>query len=169
MEKLKEYFSEKIEITNDNKDRINTKEMFETFCKEKNVEKLSQRKFNSMMKEMEIMQKKSNEKRYFSGIKYKQEEDEIESETTETSSETESEEIITPEPIIQNKQTKPKEYIKFKDCCLHIPTFTCIKETPELNYILTNTTDLETIKTKLLKTKYSKSYQRLSFLYYNNR
>lgn len=45
MESLKEYFSEKIEVTNNNKDRINTKDLFNSFCEEKSIENINQRKF----------------------------------------------------------------------------------------------------------------------------
>jgi predicted nucleic acid binding AN1-type Zn finger protein len=138
---------------------------YKTWCEIKEYKVISDRMFNKIMQK-EIKKEKHGGNMYFFGISIK---------TSETSSETESEEAQnTTEPIIQKKQTKLKEYIKFKDCCLHIPTFTCIKETPELNYILTNTTDLETIKTKLLKTKYFKTAKEcydfavLKYFVFNN-
>jgi hypothetical protein len=170
MESIKEYFLKNIEVTDDKKDKVDTKELFNSFCEEKSIKNITQRKFNSIVNELGYSKKKSNGKTYFSGIKIKKEEDEIESETSETFSEIESEQEIIPEPINEIKKeqvSKPREYIKFRDCCLHIPTFTCIKETPNLNYMLINSTDLETIKNKLYEIKYFKTVKECCEFYEN--
>ena len=125
MKSLRDYFSEHIEITNNNRDRINTKELFNSFCREKSIEDINQRKFNSMVNELGISQKKSNEKRYFIELKYREE-----------------------TPVIEIE--KLKEFIRFSDCCIHLPTCKIINEITNVEYLLDFKTKLRDAYDNLL-------------------
>lgn len=160
MENLKEYFSKKVEITNNKEDRISTKELFNSYCEEKKGENINQRKFNNMVNELGIIKKETNGKTYFPGLKYKT----LEIKPLEI---TKIPEISSPEKIMELAKPVVREYIKFKDCCLHIPTFICIKETPKLNYLMTNKVDLETIKNKLLRVRYFETVKECCDFYVN--
>jgi hypothetical protein len=124
METLKEYFSENIEITNDDYDRINRTDLFKSFIEKKSVKDINQRRFNSLVEELGIPKKDSNGKRFFSGIKYKKQEvQEKEQEVQEKEQEVQ-------------KKSKIKDFIKFSDCSIYLPKCKIINEIPNVDYLL---------------------------------
>jgi hypothetical protein len=137
---------------------------YKTWCETEKYKVISDRTFNKIMNK-EFKKEKCGGNMYFYGIRIKKET--VKEIIPDVSSESEisiEEENVIPEPKIQKKQP---EYIKFKDCCLHIPTFICIKETPKLNYLMTNKVDLETIKNKLLRVRYFETVKECCDFYVN--
>ena len=131
METLKEYFSENIEITNDYNDKIIRTDLFNSFIENKSVKDINQRRFNSLVEEIGIPKKDSNGKRFFSGIKYKKQEDqEKEQEVQEK-----EKEVQEKEQEVQ-KKSNIKDFIKFSDCSIYLPRCKIINGNPNVEYLL---------------------------------
>lgn len=144
MDYLKNYFSDYINITKNNKDRIKTTVLFSSFskwCEDNNIiNTYIQRSFNTDLKKLGISKKESNGNTFFPGILFKpliennklktvqnstdtvvEISKEVENIPKRNSKEVEIIDII--KPVIKIK----KVFIKFKDFILHVPTYITIK------------------------------------------
>lgn len=161
MDSLKDFFSNCIVVTNNDKNRIKTIDLFTSFSTwlEKNSIKntYNQRSFNSDVKKLGFEKRESNGKTFFPGLIFKNVSDPV-IDPKKVLSPTKK---IVPSPTKKIVPPSPKKkllfhdnFIKFKDFSLHVPSYIAItsKMPDNILYLYEIPLDLYSA-TKLLRTK----------------
>jgi len=154
MNSLKDFFSNHIVVTNNDKDRIKTIDLFTSFSTwmEKNSIKntYNQRSFNSDVKKLGFEKRESNSKTFFPGLIFK---------NVSNPAIDPIKIAISPAKKILVSSPKKKllfhdNFIKFKDFSLHVPSYIAItsKMPDNILYLYEIPVDLY-FATKLLRTK----------------
>jgi hypothetical protein len=142
MDSINKYFSDFIIVTNSDRDKIKTTDLLKSYnvwrslnSKEK---QFNQTSLNSVVDELGFVKKKLHGERYFVGIKFKESPSELVAtpQSFLNNSSIVSKEVLeSPKKIIPKKIdflsqetiVPKKNFIKFTDFILHIPTFIAIK------------------------------------------